>query len=382
MEGPMSEIRTQIHRYKVRSRQVAECRTGISLHSHTMHSKEYLGRLPTYIAKFPIGSYIIEREIGRLHLYHGRIFNFNKLYWTPPLSPREAYELESKQIEERVGRKALVSITDHDNIEAGSRLRLLEKTRRCPISVEWTVPWEDTEFHIGVHNLRSSRASGWMNEFAAYTAKPSKELLRNLLAGLQDEKNTLIVLNHPYWDAESIGPVEHRRALRNFLEGFLPFLHAVELNGMRSRKENREVVALGQSIDLPVVSGGDRHGCEPNAVLNLSRADTFEEFVQEVRYEKRSEILLMPQFFDALPLRLIENAFHALADAPGEFGRRHWMTRVFIEENGQARALSQFNGTRFHRVVEKFRWVIGLVANPIVRPALRLPFLGYEEGGL
>lgn len=378
----MSEIRTQIYRYRARSHQAEHCRSAISLHSHTMHSKEYLGRLPTYIVKFPIGSYILEREIGRLHLYEGRIFNFNKVYWTPPLSPREAYELESKQIEERVGRKALVSITDHDNIEAGSRLRLLERTRRCPISVEWTVPWEETEFHIGVHNLRASRAAGWMKEFAAYQAKPSQELLRSILAALQDDRGTLVVLNHPYWDAESIGPVEHRRALQDFLEAFLPFLHAIELNGMRSRKENREVLALGESINCPVISGGDRHGCEPNAVLNISRADTFEEFVHEIRNEKRSEILLMPQFFEPLPLRLIENAWHALGDAPGEFGRSHWMARVFIEQDGEAQALSQFTGTRFQRVIDKFRWVIGLVANPIVRPALRLPFLGYEEGGL
>lgn len=58
------------------------------------------------------------------------------------------------------------------------------------------------------------------------------------------------------------------------------------------------------------------------------------------------------------------------------------MTRVFLEENGEAKALSQFTGTRFHRVVDKYRWVIGLVANPVVRPALKLPFLGNEEGGL
>ncbi|HUN64051.1 MAG TPA: hypothetical protein VMU53_18770 [Candidatus Sulfotelmatobacter sp.] len=378
----MSEIRTQIYRFKTRNRQFSDSRAGVSLHSHTMYSKEYLGRLPSYIAKFPIGSYVLEREIGRLHLYEGRIFNFNKVYWTPPLSPREAYELESKQIEELVGKKALVSLTDHDNIAAGSRLRLLEKTQRCPISVEWTVPWEETEFHIGVHNLRASRAGAWMKEFALYHAKPNKEMLGDILRALQDEKNTLIVLNHPYWDAESIGPVEHRRVLHGFLVNFLPYLHALELNGMRSRRENREVLSLGQSIDLPVISGGDRHGCEPNAVLNLSHADSFEGFVHEVRHEKRSEILLMPQFFEALPLRLIENAWHALADAPGEFGRRHWMTRVFIEEEGQVKALSQFTGTRFHRIIDKFRWVIGLVANPIVRPALRLPFVGYEEGGL
>jgi hypothetical protein len=378
----MSKFRTEIHKFKPRSRELLHWPTGISLHSHTMHSKEYLGRLPNYIAKFPIGSYILEREIGRVHLYEHRIFDFKRIYWTPPLSPREAYELESKQIEEKLGCGALVSLSDHDNIKAGLHLRLLEKTRRAPISVEWTVPYEKTEFHLGVHNLAPSSSGAWMKEFEAYRAKPNTGQLREILAGLNKERDTLIVLNHPYWDAESIGPAQHRDTLGPFLERYLPFLHAIELNGMRSRRENREVLGLAEAIDRPVVSGGDRHGCEANAALNLSRAHTFEEFVQEIRVERRSEIVLMPQFFDPLPLRLIENAWHALADAPGEFGRRHWMSRIFIEQDGEARALTQFTGTRFERVIEKFRWVMGLVANPVVRPALRLPFLGYEEGGL
>jgi len=377
----MRTSQTQVHCFSEGSSKLGSFRTGVSLHSHTMHSKEYLGRLPSYIRKFPIGSYILEREIGRLHLYEGRIFDFNKFYWTPPLSPREADELERAQIE-KLGLAPLVSLSDHDNVEAGKQLRMLAERSSAPVSVEWTVPYEGREFHVGVHNLPASRADRWMSEFAACTKRPENERLRQILANLNDEKNVLIVLNHPYWDAESIGPVEHRETLKRFLCHFRPFFHAIELNGMRSRKENREVLQLGEALDMPVISGGDRHGLEPNAVLNVSRAATFEEFVYEVRYQRQSEILLMPQFFEALPLRLIENAWHALSDAPGEFGRRHWMTRVFIEENGGAKALSQFTGTRFHRIIDKFRWVIGLVANPVVRPALRLPFAGYEEGGL
>ena len=378
----MSGSRTKLQRYRFGVGAFSHCRSGVSLHSHTMHSKEYLGRLPSYIAKFPIGSYILEREIGRLHLYEGRIFDFNKVYWAPPLSPREAYELEAKQIEERLGCRALVSLSDHDTIEAGLHLRLLENTRSAPISVEWTVPYGPTEFHIGVHNLPVSRCGAWMKEFGAYRAKPSAERLRTILDGLNSEKNVLVVLNHPYWDAESIGLEEHRKVLGDFLGHYVECIHAVELNGMRSRKENQAVIELGAAIDRPIISGGDRHGCEANAVLNVSDATSFEEFVDEVRYERRSEVVLMPQFFEPLPLRLIENAWHALADAPGEFGRRHWMTRVFMEQDGEAKALSQFTGTRFQRIVDKFRWVIGLVANPVLRPALRLPFLGYEEGGL
>jgi hypothetical protein len=377
----MKQCCTRVHRFKGHSRQFCHWRTGISLHSHTMHSKEYLGRLPDYIAKFPIGGYILEREIGRVHLHERRIFDFNKVYWTPPLSPREAYGLEQGQIE-KTGLAPLISLTDHDNVEAGKQLRVLAETSSAPISVEWTVPYADTEFHIGVHNLPASRADRWMSEFAAYSKEPKSDRLREILADLNDETNVLIVLNHPYWDAESVGPAEHRETLKNFLAELLPFFHAIELNGMRSRRENRAVLQLGKALGIPVISGGDRHGCEPNATLNISRAESFPEFVHEVRNERRSEILLMPQFFDALPLRLTENAWHALADAPGEFGRRHWMTRVFIEQDGKAAPLSQFTGTRFHRVIEKFRWVIGLVANPFVRPALRLPFVGYEEGGL
>lgn len=372
---------TLVHKFFRKPHLVQKFRTGVSLHSHTMHSKENLGRLPVYIAKFPIGSYILEREIGRLHLYEGRIFDFHKFYWTPPLSPREAYRLESDQIQ-NIGLAPLVSLSDHDNIEAGVHLRALDETARAPISVEWTVPYESTEFHIGVHSLPPSRARLWMAALTEYTARPRTELLQEILAGLNGEENVLAVLNHPYWDARGLGAALHREILRGFLEQYLSFLHAIELNGMRSRKENREVLRLGEVLNVPVISGGDRHGCEPNATLNLTQAVSFEEFVQEIRQEKRSEVALLPQFFESLPLRLIENAWHALSDAPGEFGRRHWMTRVFMEEQGEVKALSQFTGTRFQRVIDKFRWIIGLVANPVLRPALKLSFLGNEEGGL
>lgn len=378
----MSSALTRIQRFKAGFTRFSSYRSGVSLHSHTMHSKERLGRLPIYIAKLPIGGYILEREIGRLHLYEGRSFDFNKYYWTPPLSPREAHELESQAIEKMLGLSPLVSISDHDNIEAGLHLRVLGATRHAPISVEWTVPFEQTVFHLGIHNLPAACATAWMTVLEKFTANPEETQLAQILAELNNCASVLIVLNHPYWDAESIGPEAHLASLQSFLEKYRPWIHALELNGMRSRRENRGVLALGEAVGMPVISGGDRHGCEPNAALNLTRAASFEEFVAEVRGEGRSEIVLMPQFYEALPLRLLENTWHALADAPGEFGRRHWMTRVFIEENGEALPLSQFTGTRFHRIIDKFRWLLALAASPALRPALRLPFLGNEEGGL
>jgi hypothetical protein len=151
---------------------------------------------------------------------------------------------------------------------------------------------------------------------------------------------------------------------------------------MRSRKENEEVLALGEAVNMPVISGGDRHGCEPNATLNVTMAESFAEFVEEVRVERRSEMVLTPQYFEPLRMRLLENAWHAMSDAPGEFGRRDCMTRVFApDEHGESRPLSDFTGIRFQRVVDPLRWIMSLLVSSQVRPAMRMTFLGNQEGG-
>jgi hypothetical protein len=62
--------------------------------------------------------------------------------------------------------------------------------------------------------------------------------------------------------------------------------------------------------------------------------------------------------------------------------RDHRKIRFLTCQFVRGKPLSQFTGTRFHRVIDQFRWVMGLVANPMLRPALKLPFLGNEEGGL
>ena len=375
---------TNVHKYRGAEQLTEKYNHGVPLHSHTMHSREFLGRLPGYIRKAPIASFFIGWEIGRVHLYMGRALDFSKFYWTPPLSAREAHELESQQIENLLGLPALISLTDHDTVEAGLHLRMLPVTADVPVSVEWSVPCEDTVFHLGVHNLPAVRANEWMQELARFTAKPSGRRLRELFGELNADPGVLIVLNHPYWDAEGgCTAGRHEAALATFLSKWRNSIHALELNGLRSQRENDDVMRLAVAVGLPVVSGGDRHGCEPNATLNVTRAETFEELVNEVREEQRSEVVLMPQYFKPLRIRLLENAWHALSDAPGEFGRRHWMTRVFIpDERGVAQALSDFSGTRMERFVEPMRWVMALLASPQLRPALRMTFLGHEEGGL
>ena len=55
----------------------------------------------------------------------------------------------------------LVSITDHDDIEAPQLLRTVASARHIPVSVEWTTPFgSDQSFHLGIHNLPSASGCG------------------------------------------------------------------------------------------------------------------------------------------------------------------------------------------------------------------------------
>jgi hypothetical protein len=94
---------------------------------------------------------------------------------------------------------------------------------------------------------------------------------------------------------------DRRRSGINFLVNeFLlkngNYLHALELNGLRNWDENRAVRRLAEQWNMLLISGGDRHGVEPNANLNLTNATSFTEFVHEVRREKKSDMLFMPQY--------------------------------------------------------------------------------------
>ncbi|MGA2433780.1 MAG: hypothetical protein ABSG25_00695 [Bryobacteraceae bacterium] len=334
--------RSQIH-FFWRDRSVGKrFRTGVSLHSHTLHSEESLAFIPRYTAGIPLVSDAIRHQARRYRAVTGRSLDFSRGFWRPPLAPREAYDLEKRQVREKVGVEALVSLTDHDDIQAGSVLRVVEP--HVPVSVEWTVPFGPTFFHIGVHNLPPQRAVALMPELAAFTAAPSKARLGELLAALDELPEVLMAMNHPLWDEARIGTEEHAQLVGRFLERFGERVHALELNGMRSWRENRRVIWLAKHSGHTLVSGGDRHGLEPNANLNLTNARSFPEFVAEVRGDGISEILFMPQYREPLRVRMIEtmrDAVRNYADLP--VGRRRWSDRVFYKLNdGTVKPLSAY----------------------------------------
>lgn len=345
----------------------------MSLHGHTLHSRESLAFIPQICGPLPLLGHFIERQASRYReLNAGKNLDFDRAWWTPPLAPAPAYELERHQIEQTLGRQALVSLTDHDTIQAAMQLRVLQPYRALPVSVEWTVPFSGTFFHLGIHQMPAAQAREWMRAMEAFTTKPKNAKgtemeLVELLAWFHASAQTLIVFNHPLWDEKGAGLEKHWFALGKLLGKCGRFFHAFELNGLRPWEENRRVANLAAGLGYPVISGGDRHGREPNACVNLTNASTFDQFVAEVR-EGVSEVLFMPQYHQGHTYRILGNMADVLSDDPEHaLGWRTWSERVFYEApNGDVRSLHQLWGKREPWLIQAFIRSVNLMRHPRV----------------
>jgi hypothetical protein len=304
--------------------------TGVSLHSHTNQSRETLDFLANFGNQYPVLRPIMARLERRSAGLHNVPINYARSYWTPPMTPKLAFDLESRQIQ-KLGLQSMVSITDHDNIKAPMLLRSVPSARQIPVSVEWSAPYGGVQaFHLGIHNLPSARAALWMDTMQEFTRNPSDARLTEILRELHGEPNVLIVFNHPMWDLYIIGEEEHQFLVNEFLQKNGAYLHALELNALRNWEENLLVRRLAERWHMLVISGGDRHGVEPNANINLTNAASFTEFVHEIRRERRSNVLFMPQYKEPWKHRLLQSTIDAIRNYP-EFpqGSRNWDERVF-----------------------------------------------------
>lgn len=343
----------------------APYRSGVSLHSHTSMSEESLTFVHKVLAIVP-GLRGVFAHYDRKSRDSGFQLDFHRGHWRPPLIPRAAYDLEAAQIRAH-GLEPLISLTDHDTIAAPQLLRNIASSRGIPVSLEWSAPFGATEFHLGIHNLPSASAYDWSTRLAAFTAAPSESELEEILHDLHELPGVLIVLNHPIWDLHKVGDALHRREVQRFLELHSECIHALELNGLRDARENRATVQLARETGHLLLSGGDRHGTEPSACINLSNARSFREFVDEIRVERHSHVLFMDQYKRPWQERILHSTLDAVTDFP-DFaeGWRRWDDRAFHpDRDGIMRPLSQL-------------WTHGSAPLPL-RAGIRLVRMGRSQ---
>lgn len=357
-------------------------RTGVSLHGHTLHSKENLAFIYRLAKRVAPLRFALERGEARYRAYYASSLDLSRAWWTPPLSAYDAWKLETRQICEHFGVDSLVSLSDHDDIESAAALQLREECGPVPISVEWTVPWGGTFFHIGVHNLPPEQARPFMSQLAAYTKGTCEVPLIDLFRALAQYRETLIVFNHPNWDESGVGQDAHRAAARDFASAYKPFLHAFEINGLRPWSENRTVFDLAKHFAKPLVSGGDRHAFEANSVLNLTNARTFAEFVEELR-EGFSDILITNQYLEPMSMRILQNLEDILSDLEDHaYGWKHWSDRAFyVCADGVTRSLRQAWGEE-PLAVSLFTRGLHMLRHPQFKSAFRMAFAKREAVAL
>ena len=359
-------LHVSVWRHERRSRW-HDFRSAVSLHAHTSYSREVLADLPRYLVQIPFVGSRVERELRT-----ECAIDFSKGWWHPPVTAREVFDSESAQIADRLELSPIVSLSDHDDLRAGLDVQQVHDAGRAPISFEWTVPYGPGYFHLGVHNLPRADAADWFARLSAFTARPDPVTLPALLDDLQACSEVLTVFNHPWWDLADVGAAAHTSMLHHFLRAHGHRLHALELNGYRSQAENERVRTLASEVELPVISGGDRHGCAPNALLNLTTASTFAEFAEEVR-GGCSRVLIMPEYRQHLLLRTLASASDVMRHYPWRPEGQDWTDRVSYDASG-LRPLSELwpHGGPFW--VRSSVRVLHLLTSPLLRPMVGAAF--------
>jgi hypothetical protein len=353
--------------------------TAVSLHSHTHHSRESFEFLPRYLSKVrPVWAAVRALE-NRHYRRTGKTIRYEGAFWRPPLHPLGAYELEAGQIREKLGLDPLVSITDHDDIEACAELRAIGVD--VPFSHEWTVNYDETVFHIGVHNLPPDDARELFGRMERLTADPSPERLTPILRDLDAMPGVLLVLNHPLSNENRCGFRQHLRLLQRFIRDNVKYFHALELNGLQPARHNRRVAEMAAALGLPAISGGDRHCVEPNANVNLTQAKTFDEFVDEIRRERVSHVLYMPQYKESIACRYIEFIWQAVQNYPELQGSVRWVDRLFYDGGTGLNPFSVCWPNGGPWPVRTFISVVGFLAHPRMRATLRMALGGQSEAG-
>ena len=373
----MNLKQTRLHIFRKADDMTSKAKTGVSLHCHTEHSKEMLDFIPHYAEKLPIIAQFWRKERDKYLEKEGKGIDFSTAYWSPPLTAASVYGIEKQQIND-AGLEAIVSLTDHDSINATLEVNEQFENSKAPISMEWTVPFDYGFFHVGVHNLPKNRAAELTQTLLDYTfvkENHSNEKLAEMFALLNELPGVLVILNHPLWDIEIVGRERHEALLKDFVSIHGKWIHAFEINGFRAWSENKAVIEMAEALGIPIATGGDRHGCKPNTVINLTNAPTFDEFVEEIRVQKRSEVVLMPEYEQPLHSRQLQSFSEILKMYPAfPNGRQKWFDRVYFDI-GDGEGLRQLSVHWKRGGPTWLRWAIwtlGILGSPRMQPFFRV----------
>jgi hypothetical protein len=268
----------------------------VSLHNHSCHSVEKLAALNQVVklAFMRPLSGVLKSSFG---LGGVSDLNYAEITFNPPYTPDDVYQMEAAAAARWGFDGVHLAITDHDEF-AGS-LALLrgrpDLNGRIALSEELSLWFQGHLFHLGVsHMPESAVEETHVRIQAAARGGRYDELFETLAAS-----GCLVVLNHPLiaWAGAEKIPVTE------LLSRYGWAIHALEVNGMRTREENDRVLELARQWHKPVVGGGDSHLLVASSVISLSRAASFKDFIAEVK-DGHAVPFVTPDYFAPLKWKL------------------------------------------------------------------------------
>jgi predicted metal-dependent phosphoesterase TrpH len=269
----------------------------VSLHNHSCHSVERLAALNHVVKKAfmrPLSG-IVQRSFG---LGHVPDLNYGEITFNPPYRPDDVYQMEAAVAANWGFDGVHLAITDHDEF-AGSLALLRERpdlNGRTAVSEELSLWFLGHLFHLGVSHMPENGAEETHAQIQAAARAGRYDELFEVLAA----SGCLVILNHPLvaWK-----PGAQAIPVTELLSRYGWAIHALEVNGMRTREENDGVLELARHWRKPVVGGGDSHLLVPSSVISVSRAATFKDFVAEVR-DGHAVPFVTPEYFAPLNWKL------------------------------------------------------------------------------
>jgi predicted metal-dependent phosphoesterase TrpH len=269
----------------------------VSLHNHSCHSVERLAALNHVVKKAfmrPLSG-IVQRSFGLGGVSN---LNYGEITFNPPYSPEDVYHMEATAAAKWGFDGVHLAITDHDEFAGNVALRRArpDLNGSVAISEELSLWFEGHLFHLGVCYLPENQAEATHAQIqAAAKGRRYDELFETLAAS-----GCLVILNHPLVAWKPGAPAI---PVAELLSRYGWAIHALEVNGMRTREENDSVLELAQHWRKPVVGGGDSHLLVPSSVISVSRAATFKDFVAEVK-DGHAVPFVTPQYFAPLNWKL------------------------------------------------------------------------------
>ncbi len=267
------------YRYKECPRPRERFQSIASLHNHTSHSMEDLAPLNavTDLRFMRPFKGVLQNAFG---LEWVTDIDYRDLQYRPPLAPHEVLGQEIEDARKLGIDRALVAITDHDEISGAQEIARTMPGNRDQVILgeEVSFKFHQHIFHLGLLGFQETSQEAQHAELqrAARTGTPDDlfDLLRTL--------DCLVILNHPLLPAAGIG--HGRPPTEELLRRYASAIHALEYNGMRSLEENDRVIALARSIGKPLVGGGDSHSLTPSsAVSGCEGTDGFAGFFDEIK---------------------------------------------------------------------------------------------------